>query len=383
VAAAPSSARARIERPSDLLIIEAPSEPDVQSRPKVPSRPRLENASEPRIQIDVVELDDHSPGHAGMTLPPPTVSSPAVAIANVQAPAFPDGGFIDLGKQIEAELEAGLDLKVSTSFDAGIGPASAPPTLGPGESGLHAAFAGVNGELPDQAATFDEVGPLKAFAGLAVGRESGLWLVESGMVTKEIYLTDGVPVYVSSNMARELFGEYLVSQAAISEAELAMALAMMPRFGGKLGDTLVGLGLMRPIEVFRHLTRQVREKLLDVFAWESGLFRFYRGRSPQKEMFPLGLDAFELMGAASRTLSDRQLGSYLEVHADNRPRAVRPAKFPPERFRLGAGPRELYERLDGRRTVSEWRQQYTTDVDRAEFGRTLFVLVETELALTS
>src|SRR5207237_8037030 len=79
--------------------------------------------------------------------------------------------------------------------------------------------------------------------------------------------------------------------------ELSMALAILPRFQGKLGDTLVGLSLLRPLEVFRHLTRQVREKIIDVFGWTDGKYRFYSGRTNQRESFPLGLDAFEILGA--------------------------------------------------------------------------------------
>jgi serine/threonine-protein kinase len=74
-----------------------------------------------------------------------------------------------------------------------------------------------------------------------------------------------------------------------------MALAVMPRFEGKLGDTLVALGLVEPLELFQHIAEQVREKLLDLFTWSSGTATFYEGVDPPSSGFPLRLDAWEIL----------------------------------------------------------------------------------------
>src|SRR6185369_13278877 len=118
--------------------------------------------------------------------------------------------------------------------------------------------------------------PVRLFSRLAADRETGQLVLERGAITKEIFLVDGAPEFIASNNPSERFGEYLVQQGVISPGELSMALAILPRFRGKLGDTLVGLNLLRPLEVFRYLTRQVREKMIDVFGWADGTFRFSR-----------------------------------------------------------------------------------------------------------
>ena len=51
---------------------------------------------------------------------------------------------------------------------------------------------------------------------------------------------------------------------------------MLPHYGGRLGDTLVGLGFLRPLDVFRMLSLQVRHRVMDVFKWSEGTFAFYR-----------------------------------------------------------------------------------------------------------
>jgi serine/threonine-protein kinase len=235
-------------------------------------------------------------------------------------------------------------------------------------------------EPPDVKGDFAEVSPVRLLARLAADRETGQLIVERAAVTKEIFLVDGAPEFVSSNVPAERFGEYLVARGVISAGELSMALAILPRFQGKLGDTLVGLSLLRPLEVFRHLTRQVRDKIIDVFAWQTGRYRYYRGRMNKRESFPLGLDAFEILGAGVAGLPLDTVRVRLEKHAQNRVRRVERARPTPEHFRVGAGPRELWQRLDGKRTVGEWMRRYEQPEQLLTLCRTLFLLIEADLA---
>jgi eukaryotic-like serine/threonine-protein kinase len=148
---------------------------------------------------------------------------------------------------------------------------------------------------PDDRTSIEAGGFVAGLAGSVLRGASGLWLCEQGSVRKEIYVTEGVPEFVTSNLAGELLGEYLVGRSVISRGELDMALAVIPRFDGRLGDTLVALGLVEPVQLFRHIADQVREKLLDVFLWRSGTASFYQGVRPPKSGFPLGLDPWRIL----------------------------------------------------------------------------------------
>ena len=147
----------------------------------------------------------------------------------------------------------------------------------------------------DRSVDFEDGGFVVALARTLVTRRTGLWLCEQGGVRKEVYAKQGVPAFVTSNLAGELLGEYLVKKRVINRSELDMALAVMPRFEGKLGDTLVALGLVEPLELFQHIGEQVREKLLDLFTWTSGTATFYEGVDPPSSGFPLRLDAWEIL----------------------------------------------------------------------------------------
>ena len=180
-------------------------------------------------------------------------------------------------------------------------------------------------------------GVLPIFAQLTLERETGLLLCEQAGVRKEVYLESGVPEFVSSNLASELLGEFLVARAVISRGELDMALAVMPRFDGRLGDTLTALGLVEPVTLFRQIASQVEEKLLDLFLWTSGRATFYRGLARPPSGFPLGLDAWRILldGVARRVAAgidrERVAGRMAELVETTRPapRGLASAPLPP------------------------------------------------------
>jgi serine/threonine-protein kinase len=140
-------------------------------------------------------------------------------------------------------------------------------------------------------------------------RESGF-----GPVRKELYFENGRLVLVASSEPSELLGEHLVRRGAIQRSELEAALLEMPRYDGRLGDTLIGLGLVDAVEVFRAIESQGRARVAAIFRWPFGRVSFYRGVKPQRVDFRLDLDIPELMLAgleesvADSTLVDRHRG---------------------------------------------------------------------------
>lgn len=150
-------------------------------------------------------------------------------------------------------------------------------------------------------------GIVGALGRAAVERMTVLMLCELGGVRKEVYLKDGAPAFVTSNLASELLGEYLVGKSVITRGELDMALAVMPRFEGRLGDTLTALGLVEPVMLFRHIAEQVREKLLDLFLWEGGTCTHYHGVPPPPSGFPLNIDGWDVLDEGLRRRIQRGL----------------------------------------------------------------------------
>jgi serine/threonine-protein kinase len=234
-------------------------------------------------------------------------------------------------------------------------------------------------EPPDDAGEFSNTSPLRVLFRLMTARATGLLVVAVGGIKKEIYVRDGQPEYVSSNVASELFGNYLVSKSVLSDGELAMALAMMPHYGGKLGDTLVGLGLLKPLEVFRHLTRQVRSKIIDVCTWNKGSFGWYAGRENPREAFPLDFNAFEILGAGAMALPDEHIEVWIAKYGSLRLRASRTRRVGPERFEV-KGLVQVCDMLDGKRGIADIVEMQSDRNERLRVGRMLFLLEACDLA---
>jgi serine/threonine-protein kinase len=215
---------------------------------------------------------------------------------------------------------------------------------------------------------------------LALARETGALVLRDGAKRKKIYLVEGVAEFVASTDKRELLGEHLVARGQVLRMEVDMALAMLPRFGGRLGDALVGLGVLRPVELFRAIHQQTQTRFLEVFSWRAGEMAFFRGARSQEETFPLALDPFELCARGIREgYAD---GEVAELLAPSANRALELVELPPmrvESFRFGEREARALRRVDGIVTldalVGERTGSDAGDVRRAIFMGIAFGLV--------
>jgi eukaryotic-like serine/threonine-protein kinase len=147
------------------------------------------------------------------------------------------------------------------------------------------------------------------------GRETGVLFVErsepdpggptvspvSRSSRKELYFVEGKLHHVASSNAHELLGEYLVRRKKLEREELDLALAVLPRYGGRMGDTLISLGLVGPVDIFRAIREQGRDRVADLFLWRGGQLAFYRGQTASRVEFPLELELPALMLAGLDT----------------------------------------------------------------------------------
>ena len=228
---------------------------------------------------------------------------------------------------------------------------------------------------------FANIAPITVLFRMASTQSTGLLVASVGGIKKEIFVRAGIPEYVTSNVASELLGAYLVQCGALSSGELAMALAMMPHYGGKLGDTLVGLGLLKPLEVFRHLTVQVRQKLIDVCTWTKGSYGWYDGRAIERTAFPLDINPFEVMGAGAMAMRDELVVAWMSRFAAETMvlKHARPI-VAIERFEIVGLP-ALFERIDGQSTVGELVTESLDAATQRRIARMLILLQQTELAV--
>jgi eukaryotic-like serine/threonine-protein kinase len=158
----------------------------------------------------------------------------------------------------------------------------------------------------------DSIGPatmLSTLMKVFAQRETGVLFAErddegageGAKGKKELYFLAGKLHHVASSNASELLGEYLVRRGKLEREELDLALAVLPRYGGRMGDTLISMGLVGPVDIFRAIREQGRDRVADLFLWRGGTVSFYRGHTPPHVEFPLDLELPHLILAGLET----------------------------------------------------------------------------------
>jgi hypothetical protein len=180
--------------------------------------------------------------------------------------------------------------------------------------------------VPDFTAELGETPMLQVLARMRMRRESGALFVarsnERGIQDrKDMYLTAGRLIHVASSDREELLGRYAVRLGLINEEELELALGNLASFGGRLGDTLIGLGLAQPTAVFRAIRNQGRDRVGALCTFREGRVQFYRGSEAAHVQFPLDLDLTVPMMAGAMLLARQgpdPLASFQRLHPGRR-----------------------------------------------------------------
>ena len=110
---------------------------------------------------------------------------------------------------------------------------------------------------------------------LAAGRRSGDLQVQSGRAVKTIFFDGGRAIFAASNIKKDRLGESLVAQGRITDEEFRQAEALLK--GNRtlrIGEALVGAGLLQKGEIGRMVARQVNRIVLSTFAFTDGVASF-------------------------------------------------------------------------------------------------------------
>ena len=239
---------------------------------------------------------------------------------------------------------------------------------------------------PDALASYQgllaEVSFPKLFYRMAISKEDGRLVLTRPGVKKEIYLRQGMPEFVKSNLAEERLGDYLVERKVITEQQRDEAVRVMKGFSGRLGDTLIAMGIMQPHELFEKLAEQVKEKILEVFSWNAGTYRFFAGQTYSGEVIPLKVGSIGLMAEGLRLYSQEEMlrNSFRSRLDQSVERVVNPY-LGPDKLGLLAREQRVVDLIDGKRTIRELLTLGGSD--RGDFekavNRVLYLLEELEM----
>lgn len=170
-----------------------------------------------------------------------------------------------------------------------------PPEPGPYDSTEESnreAIAALRDQYASFKGSFQNVSLARLLCRLHGTHATGRLYTSMGDIEKSIFFEDGEPVLVESNREDELLGFFLLSRRVITQEQLEEGLARLSEWGGRLGDALVAIGAIPAHEIFKHLSDQMQEKILEVFTWSDGKWGYFENQEPETHGYPLGIDAF-------------------------------------------------------------------------------------------
>ena len=213
-----------------------------------------------------------------------------------------------------AELIANLTLE---PYDGGPSPAPgvAPSTL-PAPAPTRPI---VVEEINIAQGTLDKVRVVDLLCEIGRRKLNGLLTLDQADKTKEAYFVDGDPEFVRSNIDADRFGEFLVRRGVLTPAQLGRVIAALPHFDGRIGQALVSLRLLKPVDAVRLLAEQVEHKIVDACEWRSGEYRFEPGKKNPWPALALQLNTLEIIGRCLHTIPGRDLGEWARAHRREKP----------------------------------------------------------------
>ena len=207
-------------------------------------------------------------------------------------------------------------------------------------------------------------------------RASGVLALESGKKKKQLQLRDGIPVAVRSNLVQETLGQLLLASGKITPDVLHESLRRSQRGEGLIGKILVAMHMLDEEDLATALLRQAAEKLLEVFAWETGHSQFHPGTRLKGTANTLALKrspaSLVLEGVRTRTPL-AAIDRYLAERAEQLVLPGESAFYRYQEVELSVAERTLLERLDGRQRLGALAR------GGEPLRRTLYVLCVLEL----
>jgi DNA-binding response OmpR family regulator/curved DNA-binding protein CbpA len=190
-------------------------------------------------------------------------------------------------------------------------------------------------------------------------RATGLLHLEYKNLKKVVYIRDGYPIFVRSNLVREFLGQRLLRAGLLTEDQLRESLDRAKPQGQRHGIALIEMRLLTPHQLHDILREQVLEKILGIFAWPEGRYRFLQVREFKQNVTSINLSPANLILQGLRKHASRtQLAKMLEPHLDH---YLQEAESPLYRFQeidLTGNDQRILDNCKGNVTLNEILQRH-------------------------
>jgi len=148
---------------------------------------------------------------------------------------------------------------------------------------------------------------------------------------KAIEFGEGYPLAVWSNLEAERLDMRLAASGKLRSEDLDEAQRRRHEGGPLLGEVLVALGAMREEELATALQDQADEKILEIFSWEGGQYRFRPGETLRRStrIAVVSSPAALILRGVSERMPLKQIDDYWDAHGSA---SLVPARDPHDCF---------------------------------------------------
>ncbi|MBN2494182.1 MAG: response regulator [Deltaproteobacteria bacterium] len=112
-------------------------------------------------------------------------------------------------------------------------------------------------------------------------KADGALLLKKGKLKKIVYVKNGYPVFIKSNLLNECLGKIMVRERMITEQECEESIESMKETKRQQGTVLIDMGCISPHNLQYALELQLQVKLFDLFSWDDGEYQYNpKGSAP-------------------------------------------------------------------------------------------------------
>ncbi|HBG46690.1 MAG TPA: hypothetical protein DDW94_06820 [Deltaproteobacteria bacterium] len=173
-------------------------------------------------------------------------------------------------------------------------------------------------------------------------------------IKKRFFFRRGLPVAASSNILGEVLGRLLMQEGIISQKEYESSLEVVLKEKKRHGEVLISMGLITHQQLEEFLRLQLKRRLLKIFDWNDGSYRYMKTTLPQNLPHnPLHPAELILEGISLGFYPVSKIKTGLKPYMDKKlaPSAI--ASYKLDDFRLNLQEKRFVEALKGEGSLEE------------------------------
>lgn len=185
-------------------------------------------------------------------------------------------------------------------------------------------------------------------------RATGALMLRKSQVKKIVYLRQGVPIFVKSNLLGECLGHIMVRERLISQQQCDRSVERLKTERRPQGQILIDMGAISPHNLEFALERQLELKLYDLFSWLEGKYLFNEKDEHTGTAVALSLSPAEMVfEGVRRTMSAERVRKELARIQDRIPLPANDPTFRYQALELNPRAERLLDAIDGRARLQD------------------------------